>query len=103
EMASDAVWQRAIRAVSRAWSPPPGPDAQVAGGTNSGGRKPARGAPGLVLTTAESPMFAGAVALAAGRFQRVLQFEPPAPARTRHDDSSRAPRLDDILSLDDAW
>jgi hypothetical protein len=103
EMASNAVWQRAIRAVSRAWSPPPGPVIRVAGETKSGGRKPARGAPGLVLTTAKSPMFAGAVALAAGRFQGILRFEPPAPARTRNDDSSRGARLDDILSLDDAW
>ena len=60
-----ALWRAAIGAVARAWSDPSVPD----------GKTPTRrlaaprigsDAPGLVLTAPDSPMLAGAVALAAG-------------------------------------
>ncbi len=102
EIPSDAVWQRAIRSLTRACSPPPGTVAPLAG-IDGGARKLTRGAPGLVLTAADSPMFAGAIAFAAGRFQRVVRVEPAIASRTRSRDPNRGARLGDILSWEDAW
>ncbi|HKI16473.1 MAG TPA: hypothetical protein VKA15_01255, partial [Isosphaeraceae bacterium] len=102
ENPSDAVWQRAIRSLISACSPTPGALAHLTG-TDDPAPKLAQGAPGLVLTEAESPMFAGAVALAAGRFQRVLRVEPVVTSGTHSDDRNRAPRLGDVLSSEGAW
>jgi len=102
-MSSDAVWQSALRALTKAWSRPPVSAAPGAADTDGSAAQSTRGPPGLVLTAAESPMFAGAIALAAGRFQGILRVEPPASGRTRSDGLDRAARLDDVLSLEDAW
>ncbi len=102
EVSPDVVWQQAIRSLIRACSPPPGTVAPLAG-IDGRARKLTRGAPGLVLTAADSPMFAGAIALAAGRFQRVVRVEPVMASRTRSHNPNRAARLGDILSLEDAW
>jgi hypothetical protein len=69
----DAIWETAVSAVGRSWS--------RAGEAKAprGDQKPAnRGlsTPGVVVTSAFSPSFAGAVALAAGRFQPLLRWEP---------------------------
>ena len=71
-LAPDVVWDRAVAAVGRAW----GPD---------GATEPLRGdvvpktlgptPPGLVVSYPGSPALAGAVALAAGRFQPLLRWE----------------------------
>ena len=68
-------WMSAVGAVSRAWSSPARPDDQLSpgGATPRGlGATP----PGLVLSAPDSPMLAGAVALAAGRFQPLIRLEP---------------------------
>ncbi len=102
ETLSDAVWQRAIRSLTSACSAPPGPVAPR-DRTDDRPRTPTRGAPGLVLTAPDSPMLAGAVALAAGRFQRMVRVEPVIASRTPSLDPNRAARLGDVLSWEDAW
>jgi hypothetical protein len=70
---SDELWQRAASAVGKSWrtkrdSPPESGD----------GRPPGRepGTPGAVITSVFSPTLAAGVALAAGRFQPMLRWEP---------------------------
>ncbi len=96
-----ARWMEAMRAVARAWAPPSVSDDRLppVGVSPRGlGRTP----PGVVLTSPDSPMLAGAVALAAGRFQPIVRVE----AGLWSLDSARAdgsPRHADVLSLDAAW
>jgi hypothetical protein len=94
-----ALWQAAMDAVARAWSEP----------IPSEGRFPPAGAPpwwlgrtppGLVLSAPDSPMLAGAVALAAGRFQPMVRVEP---GMWGLDDPGGANRFGDVLTLRQAW
>lgn len=98
----EAAWQAAERAVALAWTS----ETSALDDEPSGGQVP-RGVgptpPALVLSYPDSPMLAGAVALAAGRFQPIARLEPivarPGP------DSKSAPRrmrFSDRLSLDEA-
>jgi hypothetical protein len=101
-----ALWQAALEAVARAWSLPlpSRPDAaRAADGAGAPPRWLGATPPGLVLTASESPMLAGAVALAAGRFQPLVRLElgswsPGAPG-----DAGRTPRYADILTRAQAW
>ncbi|MBX6313046.1 MAG: hypothetical protein IRY99_09055 [Isosphaeraceae bacterium] len=72
----ERLWAEAVAAVGRSWS------AATAGGTTGPpgdlipkalGPTP----PAVVLSSPGSPMLAGAVALAAGRFQPLLRWDPP--------------------------
>ena len=96
-------WIAADRAVSRSWSPPsrPGEELPPAGAPPRDlGETP----PGLVLSAPDSPMLAGAVALAAGRFQALVRLEPSLWGL---DDSSSSAgggvRYGDVLTLAQAW
>lgn len=95
------VWQAALRAVAKGWTPP----------TAQGEELPPAGAPprllgetppGQVLAAPDSPMLAGAVALAAGRFQPLVRLDPEMWGLG---DSSEggAVRYGDVLSLPQAW
>jgi hypothetical protein len=81
-------WAQASAAVGRAWT------GETAGavGTPSGDAVPARlgpTPPGVVLSAPDSPMLAGAVALAAGRFQPLVRWDV-------------SKRYADVLSADEA-
>ena len=58
--------------------------------------------PGVVLSSPDSPMLAGAVALAAGRFQPLIRLEPAA-WRLDDSESGRIWRYGDVLTLSQAW
>ena len=94
------LWLDAVGAVSRAWSST-GPDDRL-----SPGGAPPRGLaatpPGLVLSSPDSPMLAGAVALAAGRFQPLIRLEPDLWDLHDPGDSS-AVRYEEVLTLPRAW
>jgi hypothetical protein len=95
-------WARAERAVARAWSSPQLADSDLPVASvppRAPGLKPP---PGVVLTYAEAPMFAGAVALAAGRFQPLLRAGPLIVRRADESESPAERRFDDILKLDEA-
>lgn len=71
---ADRAWEAAVSAVGRSWSPgaqagaaPPRGDAVLQG------KDPVP--PGMVLSSPDSPMLAGAVALAAGRFQPLVRWD----------------------------
>ncbi len=89
------TWLDGVRAVSRAWS-----SGTTSDGTVASGRAPAKLGPvppGVVLTSPASPMFAGAVALAAGRFEPLIRFEI-GPAS-----SPLTPRFESTLTAAQAW
>jgi hypothetical protein len=68
----EQLWTRVRAAVGRAWT------ADDPGGGSTGDAVPkSLGAtpPGVVLSSPEGPMLAGAVALAAGRFQPLLRWD----------------------------
>ncbi len=70
-----ALWTAAQRAVARAWTGESVPDGRLPAAhrvPSNLGPTP----PGLVLSNPESPMLAGAVALAAGRFQPLVRLDP---------------------------
>lgn len=86
-ISDDQVWARAQAAVARAWT-----SDDAAEATPAGDAVPARlGAtpPGVVVSAPGSPMLAGAVALAAGRFQPLLRWDSPH-------------RFADVISADQA-
>lgn len=88
EIPADAVWPQAVAAVGRAWSADSGEDPETLAGDavpKSLGATP----PGVVLTEPDSPMLAGAVALAAGRFQPLVRWDVER-------------RASDVLSEDEA-
>lgn len=95
------LWTTAIRAVSRGWSDPSVADADLP----PGGRRP-RGLgptpPGVVLSSPESPMLAGAVALAAGRFEPLARLEPALWGLGEPGDGLSL-RYPDVLTLPVAW
>jgi hypothetical protein len=99
--APDEIWQRAAHALNRARSAPPGSVRPASQSDRA--RKRRRGEPGLVLTASDCPAFAGALALAAGHFQRVLRVAPTsAPTNSGHDPKSDW-SMDTILSAQEAW
>src|SRR5581483_12305436 len=88
-IASDRLWDEAVRAVGRSWV---GPGAEAGITTPPGDAVPTRlgpTPPGVVLSAPDAPMLAGAVALAAGRFQPLVRW-----------DTNR--RFADVLSTGDA-
>ncbi len=96
-----AHWQSAIEAVAKAWSDESPPDGQFppAGAPPRGlGPTP----PGLVLTAPDSPMLAGAVALAAGRFQPLVRVEPTMWTLDDTRNPGRVYHLGDKLTLPEA-
>jgi hypothetical protein len=75
QVAPGDMWEAAITAAGRAWAPDSAPAREVPRGDvvpKSLGPTP----PGVVLSTPDSPSLAGAVALAAGRFQPLLGWNP---------------------------
>ena len=96
-----ALWQAAIEAVARAWS-----DASPLTGRFPPAGSPPRGLgptpPGVVLTAPDSPMLAGAVALAAGRFQPLVRLEPGMWSLDEDRDAGRVYRFGDVLTLSQA-
>jgi hypothetical protein len=97
-----ARWQAALEAVARAWSSPYRPDANLP----PGGAPPRwLGAtpPSLVLAAPESPMLAGAVALAAGRFQPLVRFESASWSPDAPGGPGQVLRPGDVLTLAQAW
>ena len=68
----DDLWQTATSAVGRSWSG--GGDPAARGDQKPPRREPAT--PGAVIASIHSPTFAAGVALAAGRFQPLLRWEP---------------------------
>jgi hypothetical protein len=99
----NALWTAAQNAVARAWTGESVPDGRLPPAhrvPSNLGPTP----PGLVLSNPESPMLAGAVALAAGRFQPLVRLEPI----TRDADSEESPvgsrvkSFRDVLALAEA-
>ena len=80
------LWQRAVEVVGASWTVDEGPNA-----SRPSGEAPPKGLgltpPGVVFSSPNAPMLAGAVALAAGRFQPLLRL-----------DSDK--RSGDVLTLD---
>jgi hypothetical protein len=68
----DAHWDRAVAAVGRAWS---GARAAAALRGDAVPKSLGLTPPGVVVAAPDSPSLAGAVALAAGRFQPLLRWE----------------------------
>ncbi len=94
-------WTAATLAVSRAWSPSSIPDRDLPpSGSPPRGLGPTP--PALVLSSPDSPMLAGAVALAAGHFQPLLRVEP-AVWDIDGDGTHRGVRHGDVLTLRQAW
>jgi hypothetical protein len=100
--ARDVVWSKALEAVSRAWTGPfeskgELPDADLPP------RAPGTTPPGIVLSAPTAPMLAGAVALAAGRFQPLARLRVAAESHGGAGESDYPRRFGDVLSLADAW
>jgi len=97
----EAQWSHALAAVASACSDRIAWDTDRSRDGTSSGPKP--GAPGLVLSAPESPMLAGAVALAAGHFQplvRLNAFSHTSSDRSKPNDPAR---FHDVLTLPEAW
>ncbi len=97
------LWTEALRAVARAWTAEGMPDAQLP----DAGQFPRHlgpTPPGLVLSNSESPALAGAVALAAGRFQPLVRLAPLSLVEGSRGASSgvQTRRFDDLISLAEA-
>ncbi len=91
----DELWGRVVEAVGRAW------DAEGGDDPPPGDRVPDRlgpTPPGVVVASPTSPTLAGAVALAAGRFQPLVRWEP-GKARGPAIPAEEAARL--LLGLED--
>ncbi|MGC8639057.1 MAG: hypothetical protein ACP5XB_04175, partial [Isosphaeraceae bacterium] len=97
------LWLAAERAVARAWTgdDTAEPDLPAAGAVP---RHLGPTPPGLVFSNPESPMLAGAVALAAGRFQPLVRLDPAsaAPGLIAWDHRPQIKTFHDVLSLSDA-
>ena len=96
-----AHWQKAMEAVAKAWSEhsPPGGKFFPAG---SPPRRLGATPPGIVLSAPDSTMLAGAVTLAAGRFQPLVRIEPTMWKPNEPRDTGRRFHSDDILTLNQA-
>ena len=98
-----ALWTAAQRAVARAWTGESVADGRLPPAhrvPSNLGPTP----PGLVLSNPESPMLAGAVALAAGRFQPLVRLDPITRDSSSGESSvgSRFESFRDVLSLAEA-
>ena len=98
-----ALWTAAQRAVARAWTGESVADGRLPPAhrvPSNLGPTP----PGLVLSNPESPMLAGAVALAAGRFQPLVRLDPITRYSSSGESSvgSRFESFRDVLSLAEA-
>jgi hypothetical protein len=96
----DKVWERAVAAIGKAWS-----SAGVAPDKLPGGDAVAETLgpvpPGVVVSSPDSQALAGAVALAAGRFQPMLKWETPkhfADALSFDEARSLAERLEAVVA-----
>jgi len=97
------LWAAGQRAVARAWTGESVPDGRLPT-AHTVPRNLGPTPPGLVLSNAESPMLAGAVALAAGRFQPLVQLDPMSRSASSGEPSggSRFKTFRDVLSLTEA-
>jgi len=96
-----AEWSRALEAVSAACTgPAPSDPAHSFGG--AGSRRLGRAPPGLVLAAPESPMLAGAVALAAGHLQPLVRLEPYSGALNAQGGPGGPWHFGDVLTLPEA-
>jgi hypothetical protein len=94
----DAVWSQALLAVARAWTMASESDNAVP----DAGLPPRHlGAvpPGIVLAAPQAPMLAGAVALAAGRFQPLVRLPASADEAGLTSGSARASRFGEVMSV----
>jgi hypothetical protein len=98
----DKRWTRALEAVSRAWSGP----------SDSERALPAADLPpkwlkdippGLVVADPQAPMLAGAIALAAGRFQPLVRLQVADAGRRQQREPARTWRFSDIMNPGQAW
>ena len=100
---SQALWEAAERAVALAWTSASVTQVESPhAGSVPGWLGPTP--PGLVLSNPESPMLAGAVALAAGRFQPLVRLDP-VPSNPGTDQATPGmpfKRFHDVLSLTEA-
>jgi hypothetical protein len=90
-VAPEQIWEKAVEAVGKAW----GSDGIAAGALPRGDAVPRSLGPvppAVVVSTPQSPSLAGAVALAAGRFQPLLKWEitPKRPDKDLSLDEARA-------------
>jgi hypothetical protein len=86
---ADRLWDAAVAAVGRSWVRS---GAENAASAPRGDAVPAKLGPlppGVVVSASDAPMLAGAVALAAGRFEPLVRWETPR-------------RYGDVLSIDEA-
>jgi hypothetical protein len=97
----DREWSQVLAAVARAWSSPGVADHALPVATS---RPPDVGPtpPGVVLTGPEAPMLAGAVALAAGRFQPLVRVGTLIVRGGSPDTERATRRLSDILTIGEA-
>jgi hypothetical protein len=75
-LAADRVWDRALAAVGGSWAEADAPASEAMPG-NAPPRGVGPSPPGVVVSSPDSPTLAGAVALAAGRFQPLIRWDPP--------------------------
>ncbi|AGA30719.1 hypothetical protein [Singulisphaera acidiphila] len=71
---ADQVWPRVLKAIGQTWSKP-GEKGATAFAGDLVPKKLGATPPGVVLSEPDSPSLAGAVALAAGRFQPLLRWD----------------------------
>jgi hypothetical protein len=94
-------WSQALEAVALACSDRPDVELQRTDGAALNELSPA--APGAVLSAPDSPMLAGAVALAAGHFQPLVRFDPVKPPSSDRAKPTGQARFHDVLSQPAAW
>ncbi len=97
----EAEWSQALAAVRSACSDVRAPDQERS--RDDASREPVQAAPGLVLSAPESPMLAGAVALAAGHFQPIVRLNPFAQPSSNPGAANDPPRFHDVLTQPAAW
>ena len=74
-MGPGRAWKRVLGSIQAAWNEPGSVDPRIRADLPPLAIGPTP--PGLVLSSPDAPMLAGAVALAAGRFQPLLRFDRP--------------------------
>ena len=98
----DRRWAGALDAVSHAWSGPS--DSQrVLPASDLPPRHVGAIAPGVVLAESNASMLAGAVALAAGRFQPLVRFQVSDAGLRRAGQPARTWRFGDVMNPGQAW
>jgi hypothetical protein len=98
----EAAWRAAMRAVVSAWTGPARSDVNLV----SGGEPPrwlGPTPPGVVLASPDGPMLAGAVALAAGRFQPLVRLEPDLGPLNNQGVPGPARHFGNVLTPTEAW